>query len=164
MVVAGGQENMSRAPHATYLRNGVKFGNCDLIDTLIKDGLTDAFHNIHMAITGKTNIPHLHLMLTLYIFIVNVALLAAENLAEKYAINREAQDNYASKSQRRTEAAITAGYFDKEIVPVIITNKAESIVISKDEFPKFGTTAEKLAKLRPAFRPVCIIPVSVKII
>lgn len=128
VIVAGGQENMSRAPHATYLRNGVKFGNCDLIDTLIKDGLTDAFHNIHMAIT-------------------------AENLAEKYAINREAQDNYASKSQRRTEAAITAGYFDKEIVPVIITNKAESIVISKDEFPKFGTTAEKLAKLRPAFRP-----------
>ncbi|XP_011644276.1 acetyl-CoA acetyltransferase, cytosolic [Pogonomyrmex barbatus] len=128
VVVAGGQENMSRAPHATYLRAGIKFGSCNLIDTLLDDGLTDAFYNIHMAIT-------------------------AENLAEKYAITREAQDYYATKSQQKAEAAINAGYFDKEITPVTIESKKESIVISKDEFPKFGTTTEKLAKLRPAFKP-----------
>ncbi|KAL6259071.1 hypothetical protein P5V15_008992 [Pogonomyrmex californicus] len=128
VVVAGGQENMSRAPHATYLRAGIKFGSCNLIDTLLDDGLTDAFYNIHMAIT-------------------------AENLAEKYAITREAQDYYATKSQQKAEAAINAGYFDKEITPVTIKSKKESIVISKDEFPKFGTTTEKLAKLRPAFKP-----------
>lgn len=128
IVVAGGQENMSRAPHATYLRAGVKFGSCNLIDTLLEDGLTDAFHDIHMAIT-------------------------AENLAERYSISREAQDYYACKSQQKAEVAIGAGYFDKEIVPVTITGKKEPIVISKDEFPKFGTTTEKLAKLKPAFRP-----------
>lgn len=128
IIVAGGQESMSRAPHAMYLRNGVKFGNCNLLDTLLDDGLTDAFYNIHMAIT-------------------------AENIAEKYAISREAQDYYASKSQQKAENAINAGYLVKEIIPVTITSKKEPIVISKDEFPKFGTTAEKLAKLRPAFRP-----------
>ncbi|KAH0951208.1 hypothetical protein HN011_008866 [Eciton burchellii] len=128
VIVAGGQEIMSRAPHAAYLRAGVKFGNYNLIDTLIEDGLTDAFHNIHMAIT-------------------------AENLAEKYAISREAQDNYASKSQQKAEAAIIAGHFDKEMIPVTIAGKKEPIIVSRDEFPKFGTTAEKLAKLRPAFRP-----------
>ncbi|KAM0725310.1 Acetyl-CoA acetyltransferase, cytosolic [Formica fusca] len=128
IIVAGGQESMSRAPHATYLRNGIKIGNCNLIDTMMNDGLTDAFYNIHMAITG-------------------------ENVAEKYAISREAQDCYASKSQQKTETAINAGYFDKEIIPVTIASKKESIVISKDEFPKFGTTVEKLAKLRPAFKP-----------
>ncbi|XP_071642674.1 acetyl-CoA acetyltransferase, cytosolic isoform X1 [Temnothorax longispinosus] len=128
IVVAGGQENMSRAPHATYLRTGVKFGSCNLIDTLLDDCLTDAFYNIHMAIT-------------------------AENLAEKYAISREAQDNYASKSQQKAEVAIGAGYFDKEIVPVTIAGKKEPVVVSKDEFPKFGTTTEKLAKLKPAFKP-----------
>ncbi|XP_029160816.1 acetyl-CoA acetyltransferase, cytosolic isoform X2 [Nylanderia fulva] len=128
IIVAGGQESMSRAPHAMYLRNGVKFGNCNLLDTLLDDGLTDAFHNIHMAIT-------------------------AENIAEKYGISREAQDSYASKSQQKAENAINAEYFAKEIIPVTIANKKESIVIFKDEFPKFGTTTEKLAKLRPAFRP-----------
>lgn len=128
IIVAGGQENMSRAPHATYLRNGIKFGNCNLVDTLLDDGLTDAFYNIHMAIT-------------------------AENMAEKYAISREAQDYYASKSQEKTEIATNAGHFDKEIIPVTIASKKESIIVSKDEFPKFGTTVEKLAKLRPAFRP-----------
>lgn len=69
-------------------------------------------------------------------------------------ISRKAQDDYASKSQQRAEAAIIAGHFDKEIVPVTVANKKESVLVSKDEFPKFGTTAEKLAKLRPAFRPV----------
>ncbi|XP_012217228.1 acetyl-CoA acetyltransferase, cytosolic-like [Linepithema humile] len=126
IVVAGGQESMSRTPHAIYLRTGVKVGNCNLIDTLLEDGLTDAFYNIHMAIT-------------------------AENLAKKYAISREAQDDYASKSQQKTETAITAGHFDKEIVPVVISGKKESITVSKDEFPIFGTTVEKLAKLKPTF-------------
>ncbi|XP_011880147.1 PREDICTED: acetyl-CoA acetyltransferase, cytosolic [Vollenhovia emeryi] len=128
VVVAGGQENMSRAPHATYLRTGVKFGTCNLIDTLLDDGLTDAFYNIHMAVT-------------------------AENIAEKYAISREEQDYYACKTQQKTEVAIGAGYFDKEIIPVTIPGKKESVVMSKDEFPKFGTTMEKLAKLKPAFKP-----------
>ncbi|EFN78892.1 Acetyl-CoA acetyltransferase, cytosolic [Harpegnathos saltator] len=128
IVVAGGQENMSRAPHATYLRSAIKYGNNNLVDTLIEDGLTDAFHNIHMAIT-------------------------AENLAEKYAISREAQDNYANKSQQKAEAAITAGHFKKEIVPVIIEGKKEVTAVSQDEFPKFGSTVEKLANLKPAFRP-----------
>jgi len=126
IVVAGGQENMSRAPHATYLRTGVKYGNCNLIDTLLDDGLTDAFHDIHMAIT-------------------------AENIAEKYAISREAQDCYASKSQHKTEVAIRAGHFVEEIVPVTIAGKKETVV-SEDEFPKFGTTAQILAKLKPAFK------------
>ncbi|KAL0115270.1 hypothetical protein PUN28_010676 [Cardiocondyla obscurior] len=129
IVVAGGQENMSRAPHATYLRAGVKFGNCNLTDTLLEDGLTDAFYNIHMAMT-------------------------AENLAEKYAISREAQDRYATNSQQKAEVAITAGYFKKEIVSVPIPSKKDSTkVLSKDEFPKFGTTTEVLAKLNPVFKP-----------
>lgn len=83
-------------------------------------------------------------------------ILTAENLAKKYTISKEAQDDYASKSQKKAEAAITAGYFNKEIVPVIVTSKKESITVSKDEFPKFGTTVEKLAKLKPAFLPVRI--------
>ncbi|XP_018312604.1 acetyl-CoA acetyltransferase, cytosolic [Mycetomoellerius zeteki] len=128
IVVAGGQEMMSRAPHATYLRTGVRIGSCNLIDTLLEDGLTDAFHNIHMGVT-------------------------AENLAEQYKISREEQDYYACKSQQRTEIAINAGYFDKEIVPVTITTKKEVFVVSKDEYPKFGTTTEKLAKLKPTFIP-----------
>ncbi|XP_070166562.1 acetyl-CoA acetyltransferase, cytosolic-like [Polyergus mexicanus] len=128
IIVAGGQESMSRAPHAIYLRNGIKIGNCDLIDTMMNDGLTDAFYNIHMTIT-------------------------AENVAEKYAISREAQDCYASKTQQKADTAINAGYFDKEIIPVTIAGIKESIVVSKDEFPKFGTTVEKLAKLRPTFKP-----------
>jgi len=128
IVVAGGHENMSRSPHATYLRTGIRFGNCNLIDTLLEDCLTDAFCNMHMAMT-------------------------AEILAEKYAISREAQDCYATKSQQKAEIAINAGYFDTEIIPVTIAGKKESIVVSKDEFPKFGTTVEKLAKLKPAFKP-----------
>lgn len=83
--------------------------------------------------------------------------MAAENIAEKYEISREAQDYYATKSQQKTEVAINAGYFDKEITPVTVPSKKEPIVVSKDEFPKFGTTMEKLAKLKPAFKPVYII-------
>ncbi|XP_011684429.1 PREDICTED: acetyl-CoA acetyltransferase, cytosolic [Wasmannia auropunctata] len=126
IIVAGGQENMSRAPHAFYLRTGVKFGNCNSIDTLLDDGLTDAFNNIHMGVT-------------------------AENVAKKYDVSRQEQDHYASRSQLKAEIAIDAGHFDKEIVPVIVTSKKESVTVYKDEYPKFGTTVEKLAKLKPAF-------------
>ncbi|XP_020281177.1 acetyl-CoA acetyltransferase, cytosolic [Pseudomyrmex gracilis] len=126
IVVAGGQESMSRSKHTIYMRSGTKMGECSLVDSMLEDGLTDAFHNIHMAIT-------------------------AENLAKKYAISREAQDKYACKSQQRAETAITAGHFDKEIVPVTVTSKTGSTVVSKDEFPKFGMTVEKLAKLKPVF-------------
>lgn len=89
--------------------------------------------------------------------------MAAENLAEKYAISREAQDHYASKSQQKAELAINAGYFNKEIVPVTIASK-QQVVISKDEFPKFGTTTEKLAKLKTVFKPVYKYHVSLYII
>jgi len=84
-------------------------------------------------------------------------MLTAENLAKKYAISREAQDDYASKSQQKAETAITAGYFTKEIVPVVIAGKKEPTTVSKDEFPRFGTTADNLAKLKPAFLTVRII-------
>lgn len=91
-----------------------------------------------------------------YLFIIYsiIIFLTAENIVEKYSISRVAQDGYASKSQQRAEMAINAGHFDKEIVPVTITGKKGSIVVSKDEFPKFGTTVEKLAKLKPAFKAV----------
>lgn len=93
-----------------------------------------------------------------YIFTIYsiITFLTAENLVEKYAISREAQDEYANKSQQQAKIAINAGYFDKEIVPVTITSKKESIVVSKDEFPKFETTVEKLAKLKPTFQSVRI--------
>ncbi|CAK9826019.1 Acetyl-CoA acetyltransferase, cytosolic [Anthophora retusa] len=126
IVVAGGQENMSLAQHVTYLRNGVKMGECNLKDSLLFDGLTDAFHGIHMGIT-------------------------AENISKDFNISREEQDEYAVESQQRTETAITSGYFDKEIVPVIIPTKKEPIIIDKDEYPKFGTTIESLQKLKPVF-------------
>lgn len=126
IVVACGQENMSQAPHVSYLRSGIKLGTCNLLDTILCDGLTDAFHDIHMGLT-------------------------AENLAKEYQISREEQDVYAAQSQQRAEVAIKAGYFNKEIVPVTVINKKESAIINKDEFPKFGTTKEELQKLRPIF-------------
>ncbi|CAK9819325.1 Acetyl-CoA acetyltransferase, cytosolic [Anthophora plagiata] len=126
IVVAGGQENMSLAQHVTYLRNGVKIGECNLRDSLLFDGLTDAFHGIHMGIT-------------------------AENISKDFNISREEQDEYAVESQQRTETAITSGYFDKEIVPVTIPTKKEPIIMDKDEYPKFGTTIESLQKLKPVF-------------
>ncbi|KAG5319416.1 THIC protein, partial [Pseudoatta argentina] len=155
IVVAGGQEIMSRAPHATYLRSGVKLGSCNLVDTLLEDGLTDSFHNIHM---GQQNIIIKYYIFALgkfkfYVLSCLLSIIAAENLAEQYKISREEQDYYACKSQQKAEIAINAGYFDKEIVPVTVTTKKETFVMSKDEFPKFGTTKEKLAKLKPAFIP-----------
>ncbi|XP_043484758.1 acetyl-CoA acetyltransferase, cytosolic [Leptopilina heterotoma] len=126
VIVAGGQESMSQAPHAIHLRNGTKMGDGNLVDTMLVDGLTDAFNQIHMGIT-------------------------AENIAKNFTINREDQDEYAAKSQQKAEAAIAAGYFDKEIVPVTIQSRKETIVMTKDEFPKAGTTAQGLGRLRPAF-------------
>ncbi|XP_046746575.1 acetyl-CoA acetyltransferase, cytosolic [Diprion similis] len=126
VVIAGGQESMSQAPHAIHLRNGVKMGDTGMVDTMIRDGLTDAFSNIHMGIT-------------------------AENIAKKFGISREEQDEYAAKSQQKTEAAVAAGHFDDEIVSVTIPTRKEPVVVSKDEFPKAGTTAKGLGKLNPVF-------------
>lgn len=128
VVVAGGQENMSLSPHCLHLRNGTKMGNADFIDTMIKDGLWDAFNGYHMGIT-------------------------AENVAERYQITRQDQDQFAASSQQKAEKAIGDGKFKSEIVPVKIKTKKEEIVFENDEFPRAGVTAEGLAKLRPAFKP-----------
>ncbi|XP_033191663.1 acetyl-CoA acetyltransferase 2 [Bombus vancouverensis nearcticus] len=126
IVVAGGQESMSQSCHALYLRKGVKLGDCNLIDTLLIDGLIDAFHGIHMGVT-------------------------AENISKDYTVSRKEQDEYAAKSQQKVEAAITAGYFSKEIIPITVPTRKEPIIVDKDEYPKFGTTVESLQKLKPAF-------------
>src|SRR5471030_1066522 len=118
IVVAGGQESMSMAPHCQHLRNGVKMGAFEMVDTMIKDGLWDAFNGYHM---GNT----------------------AENVAQRWQITREQQDEFAVNSQKKAEAAQKAGRFKDEIVPVTI--------VDTDEHPKHGTTIEVLSSLRPAF-------------
>ena len=127
IVVAGGQENMSLSPHALYMRDGVKFGDVSMKDTMIVDGLWDAFNDIHMGIT-------------------------AENIAEQYQITRAAQDEFAAGSQQKAEAAIKAGKFKDEIVPVTIKKKKEDVIFDQDEFPRSGVTAEALGALKPAFK------------
>jgi len=126
IVVAGGQESMSRAPHAIYLRDGVKMGNAQMVDTMLRDGLLDVFNGYHMGVT-------------------------AENIAEKWQLTRAAQDEFAAASQSKAEAAQKSGRFKQEIVPVTITVKKEQKVIDTDEYPRAGTTADTLAKLKPAF-------------
>jgi len=126
IVVAGGQESMSKAPHAVHLRNGVKFGDLSFTDTMICDGLTDAFHNYHM---GRT----------------------AENVAEQWHITREDQDKFALQSQLKCEAARNSGFFEPEIVPISITGRQGVTQVKTDEFPRNGCTIEQLQKLRPAF-------------
>jgi acetyl-CoA C-acetyltransferase len=126
IVVAGGQESMSQAPHCIHLRNGVKMGDAQMIDTMIKDGLWDAFNGYHM---GNT----------------------AENVATRWQITREQQDEFAARSQAKAEAAQKAGRFKDEIVPVTIKTRRGDSVVDSDEHPKHGTTVEVLAKLRPAF-------------
>ena len=126
IVVAGGQESMSQAPHAMHMRNGVKMGDATFIDTMIKDGLWDAFNNYHMGST-------------------------IENLAGQLQITRGAQDDFAAASQAKAEAAIKAGKFKDEIVPVMITVKREQKAFDADEYPRAGTTADSLSKLKPAF-------------
>ncbi len=128
LVVAGGQENMSLAPHALVgSRTGQKMGEWGLRDTMIHDGLWDVFNDVHMGIT-------------------------AENIAKKYGITREEQDAFAAGSQQKTEAAQKAGRFEEEIIPVAIPQKrGEPVVFDIDEFPRHGTTAEALGKLKAAF-------------
>lgn len=127
IVVAGGQESMSCAPHAQALRAGAKMGDVTLVDTMLKDGLIDAFHNYHMGIT-------------------------AENLAEKYGITREEQDVFSVRSQNLAEKAQAEGRFKDEIVPVTLKTRKGEVVVSEDEFIRPGTTLEKLSGLRPAFK------------
>ena len=126
IVVAGGQESMSMAPHCAHLRNGVKMGNFEMVDTMIKDGLWDAFNGYHM---GNT----------------------AENVAKQWQITRQMQDEFAVASQNKAEAAMAAGKFKDEIVPVTIKSRKGDIVVDTDEYPKKGVTLDSLAKLRPAF-------------
>jgi len=128
IVIAGGQESMSQSAHVLpNSRNGNKMGDWKMVDTMIKDGLTDAFKGYHMGVT-------------------------AENIARSFDISRHEQDEFAALSQQKAEAAQKAGRFDDEIIPVNVPRrKKDPIVFSADEFPKHGTTAEALAKLRPAF-------------
>ncbi|HIE20637.1 MAG TPA: acetyl-CoA C-acetyltransferase, partial [Rhodospirillales bacterium] len=126
IVVAGGQENMSQAPHCVYLRDGIKMGSTEMVDTMIKDGLWDAFNGYHMGTT-------------------------AENIAEKWQLTRDEQDAFAAHSQAKAEDAQKAGKFADEIVPVIIKTRKGETVVDTDEYPKHGTTAESLGKLRAAF-------------
>ena len=128
IVVCGGTENMSAAPYAIpSARWGARMNNSKMIDVMVNDGLWDAFNQYHMGIT-------------------------AENVAEKYGITREMQDEFAVASQSKAEAAIKAGKFKDEIVPVVIHGKKGDTVFDTDEHPKFGTTLEKVAKLKPAFK------------
>jgi acetyl-CoA C-acetyltransferase len=126
IVVAGGQESMSQAQHAAYLRNGAKMGSLELVDTMIKDGLWDAFNGYHMGTT-------------------------AENIAKQWQITRQQQDEFAVASQNKAEAAQKAGRFKDEIVPVTIKSRKGDVVVDTDEYPKHGVTIEGIAKLRPAF-------------
>jgi len=126
VVVAGGQESMSRAPHAMLLRNGTKMGDATLTDTMIRDGLWDVFNDYHMGIT-------------------------AENVAGQWQISRADQDAFAAESQQKAEAAQKAGRFADEIAPVMVKTRKGEVRIDTDEHPRHGTTAETLAGLRPAF-------------
>nr|WP_319388116.1 acetyl-CoA C-acetyltransferase [uncultured Cohaesibacter sp.] len=126
IVVAGGQESMSLAPHAAYIRQGQKMGDLKMIDTMIRDGLWEAFNGYHM---GQT----------------------AENVAEQWEITREMQDALALRSQNKAEEALNAGRFADEIVPFTVNTRKGDIIVDKDEFIRPGTTIENLQKLRPAF-------------
>ncbi len=127
VMIAGGQESMSLSPHAQNLRGGFKMGNASLIDTMVHDGLTDAFNAYHMGIT-------------------------AENLAEKYQITRDEQDKFAVASQNKAEAARASGRFADEIVPVTVKGRKGDIVVDQDEYIRAGATLDSLAGLKPAFR------------
>ena len=127
VVIAGGQESMSLAPHCQHLRNGVKMGDYKMIDTMIRDGLWDVFNGYHMGVT-------------------------AENVAEKWQITRDQQDAFAVASQNKAEAAQKAGKFKDEIVPVVIKTRRGETVVEDDEYIKHGVTLEGVQKLRPAFK------------
>ncbi|MBB3563635.1 acetyl-CoA C-acetyltransferase [Sinorhizobium sp. B11] len=126
IIVAGGQESMSMAPHAAHLRGGVKMGDMKMIDTMIKDGLTDAFYGYHMGVT-------------------------AENIARQWQLSRDDQDQFAVGSQNKAEAAQKAGRFKDEIVPFIIQGRKGDVTVDADEYIRHGATLEAMTKLRPAF-------------
>ncbi len=127
IMIAGGQESMSLSPHAQMMRAGTKMGNVSLIDTMVHDGLTDAFNGYHMGIT-------------------------AENVAEKYQISRADQDAFAAASQNKAEAARAAGRFKDEIAPVTISGRKGDTIVDADEYIRAGATLEAMEKLRPAFK------------
>ncbi|RCW25890.1 acetyl-CoA acetyltransferase [Ciceribacter lividus] len=126
IIVAGGQESMSMAPHCAHLRGGVKMGDMKMIDTMIKDGLTDAFYGYHM---GNT----------------------AENIARQWQLSRDEQDHFAVASQNKAEAAQKAGRFADEIVPVTVSSRKGDVVVDADEYIRMGATLDGMAKLKPAF-------------
>ena len=126
IVAAGGQENMSLSPHVAHLRNGKKMGDLNFIDSMIRDGLWDAFNGYHMGIT-------------------------AENIAQQWQIGREQQDEFALASQNKAEAAQKTGKFDEEIVPVIVKSRRYETTVDKDEYIRVGATIDNMTKLRPAF-------------
>ena len=127
IIVAGGQENMSLAPHAIHIRNGKKLGDAELIDTMLKDGLWDAFNDYHMGVT-------------------------AENVAEKFQITRVEQDKFALKSQEKALKAQEYGKFKQEIINYKIKSKKSEIIFNTDEHPREGVTLETLSKLKPVFK------------
>jgi acetyl-CoA C-acetyltransferase len=127
IVIAGGQESMSLAQHAAHLRSGQKMGGLELVDTMIKDGLWDAFNGYHMGMT-------------------------AENIAERWQITRDAQDEFAVKSQNKAEAARNAGKFKDEIAAVTLTTRKGDVVVDTDEYIRDGATIDAMAKLKPAFK------------
>jgi len=126
IVLAGGHENMSLAPHLAHMRNGTRMGSLELKDSMLRDGLFDAFHGYHMGVT-------------------------AENIAQRWQISRDEQDEFAAASQQKAEAAMVAGRFKDEIVPVTIKGRKGDVIVDTDEHPKAGVTAAGLGKLRPAF-------------
>ena len=126
IIVAGGMESMSMAPHCAHLRGGVKMGDFKMIDTMIKDGLTDAFYGYHMGIT-------------------------AENVARKWQLSREEQDTFAVASQNKAEAAQKEGRFKDEIVPFTIKTRKGDVIVDSDEYIRHGATLDAMTKLRPAF-------------
>lgn len=128
IVVAGGQESMSMAPHCAHMRDGTKMGDVKFLDTMLRDGLMDAFHGYHMGTT-------------------------AENVAKQFQITRDEQDKFAVASQNKAETAQKAGRFKDEIAPVTIKTRKGDVVVSEDEYIKKGVTLEGIAKLRPAFDP-----------
>ncbi|PYE42176.1 acetyl-CoA acetyltransferase [Rhizobium sp. PP-F2F-G20b] len=126
IIVAGGMESMSMAPHCAHLRSGVKMGDFKMIDTMIKDGLTDAFHGYHMGVT-------------------------AENIAKTWQLSRDDQDQFALGSQNKAEAAQKAGRFTDEIIPFVVSTRKGDVTVDSDEYIRHGATIESMAKLRPAF-------------
>ncbi|XP_029966044.1 acetyl-CoA acetyltransferase, cytosolic [Salarias fasciatus] len=126
VVVAGGMESMSRAPHTVHMRAGVKMGDASLQDSIVADGLIDAFHGYHMGIT-------------------------AENVAKQWDISREEQDRLAVQSQNRAEASQKAGHFDQEIVPIMVPSRKGPMEVKTDEFPRHGSNLDSMSKLKPCF-------------